>query len=143
MPAINCISSRQTISKFSRVAHRSFSEGGYSPPNYIKPHLRGVFHCFSGSTQDLQLILTMGYYVGFDGNITYSSDYSSLVSSAPLGRILLETDSPYLTPVPHRGTRNEPAYLPFIAETVAKYHNTSLSQVTTNSTNSSISLFKI
>lgn len=133
----------QTISTFSRVARRSLGEGGHSPSNYIKPHLRGVFHCFSGSTQDLQLIITMGYYVGFDGNITYSRDYSTLVKSAPLERILLETDSPYLTPVPHRGTRNEPAYLPFVAQTVADYHSTSLLNVASQSTTNARSLFQI
>lgn len=123
----------QTISNFSRTLP--------SRSNYIKPHLRGVFHCFSGSTQDLQVILTMGYYVGFDGNITYSSDYSSLVSSAPLDRILLETDSPYLTPVPHRGTRNEPGYLPLVAQTVANYHHASLSHVIESTAKNAQALF--
>lgn len=97
--------------------------------NRIKPSQpTGVFHCFTGSTSQLQLILTMGFYVGFDGNITYNkSQYSPLVAAVPLDRILLETDSPYLTPIPHRGTRNEPAYLTLVAETIAKYHSSPLS----------------
>lgn len=113
--------------------------------NYIKHnHLKGVFHCFIGSTPDLELILTMGYYVGFDGNITYNKNqYSPLVASAPLDRLLLETDSPYLSPVPHRGTRNEPLHLPLVAQAVAKYHNSPLSKVIHISTANALSLFNL
>ncbi len=118
-------------------------------PNYIKQSqtvkpVRGVFHCFTGSTSQLQLITTMGYYVGFDGNITYDeTQYSPLVSSAPLDRILLETDSPYLTPVPYRGTRNEPMHLPLVAEAVAKYRATTLSEITKFTTSNAEKLFEI
>lgn len=112
--------------------------------NYIKHDLsHGVWHCFGGNAKQLQDILTMGYYVGFDGNITYSSDYSPLVASAPLNRILLETDSPYLTPVPHRGTRNEPMHLPLVAEVVARYHSSPLSEVIQQSTKNAATLFSI
>lgn len=129
----------QTISTFSR----SNSSTSSVKTNYIKPHhLRGIFHCFSGSTQDLQVILTMGYYVGFDGNITYNKDqYSPLVRSAPLNRILLETDAPFLTPIPHRGTRNTPAYLSYVAQAVADYHSTPLSEVTDQTGANATSLF--
>lgn len=77
----------------------------------------GMFHCFSGNIAFLKKVLDMGFYVGFDGNITYEgiapgedTDLKDLVRYAPLDRIVIETDSPFLTPVPHRGSRNIPAY---------------------------------
>ena len=141
----------QTISAFAEATADKSSLGQqisrkHSPPNnYIKPAqvLPGVWHCFGGSTPQLQLIITMGYYVGFDGNITYSSDYSALVAATPLDRLLLETDSPFLIPVPYRGKRNEPGYLPYIAQTVAKYQTTPLSEVIHLSTNNALRLFRL
>lgn len=115
---------------------------------YIKPSHppvggHGVFHCFSGNLQDLQAILTMGYYVGFDGNITYSNESRQLVASTPLQRLLLETDAPYLTPVPHRGKRNEPQYIPLIAQAVGEYQSTSPSEVIHISTKNALDLFNL
>lgn len=124
----------QTISNFSRIH--------FPAHNYIKPpQLNGVFHCFSGSKQHLILLITMGYYIGFDGNITYSSDWAEIVSSTPLQRLLLETDSPFLTPIPYRGQRNEPAYLPLVAEAVANYHKTSVTHVMDKTTQNAERLF--
>lgn len=122
----------QTISTFSRK--------GSPAANSVKP-ARGVFHCFGGSTQQLELILTMGYYIGFDGNITYSRNWKKIVAATPLERIVLETDAPFLTPVPHRGTRNEPSYLPLVAQAVADAHGKSVSEVIHLSTQNAISLF--
>ncbi len=85
----------------------------------MKP-LRGVFHCFGGSTPQLQLILTMGYYVGFDGNITYSKDWGKIVAAAPLSRIVLETDAPFLPPQTQRGKTNEPAFIVETAQELAR-----------------------
>ena len=106
----------------------------------VKP-IRGVFHCFGGSTHQLQLITTMGYYVGFDGNITYSQDWGKIVAAAPLERIVLETDAPYLAPVPHRGSRNSPEYLPSVAQAVADYHHQPVSEVIHLSTKNAKDLF--
>lgn len=127
----------QTVSFFSR---------SHSPSqNYIKPtHLPGVWHCFGGNAKQLQAILTMGYYVGFDGNITYDEkQYSPLVKGTPLNRLLLETDSPFLTPIPHRGTRNEPTYLPLVAKAISIYHSTLLSKVIHISTKNAVGLFNL
>jgi Tat protein secretion system quality control protein TatD with DNase activity len=143
-------------------------EGNHDLPSnkYIKEHhdlvktkyikqsrFHGVFQCFSGSTERLDLLTTMGYYIGFDGNITYSTDYASLVALTPLNKILLETDSPYLSPIPFRGQRNEPANLPLIAEAIAKYQSlpsptgvltkAGLSEISENSTRNAKSLFGI
>ena len=86
------------------------------------PALRGVFHCFSGSAEMAQELLKRGWYLGFDGPITYKNARKALevLSVTPLDRILLETDSPYMPPVPHRGERNDSRNLRFIAEMAAR-----------------------
>lgn len=85
------------------------------------PALRGVFHCFSGSPEMAGELLKRGWYLGFDGPITYKNAKRALevLKITPPDRILLETDSPYLPPVPHRGERNDSRFLPYIAGAVA------------------------
>lgn len=134
-------------SNISRIDCHGFSDGGHLPisvkTNYIKPihKLRGVFHCFSGSTQDMQLLITMGYYFGFDGNITYSEALIPLVQTCPADKVLLETDSPYLTPVPFRGQRNEPKNISLIAQKISDLSSTPLEKVIHLSTTNAASLF--
>lgn len=86
------------------------------------PGLRGVFHCFSGSAEMAERLLSRGWYLGFDGPITYKNARRALevLAVTPLDRILLETDAPYMPPVPHRGERNDSRLLPFVAETAAR-----------------------
>jgi TatD DNase family protein len=91
----------------------------------------GMFHCFAGNIEYLEKVLALGFYVGFDGNITYKglapgedTLLSDLVAKAPLGKIITETDSPYLTPAPHRGSRNEPGYVIIVGNSIAKIKNT-------------------
>ncbi|MCQ2911915.1 MAG: TatD family hydrolase [Bacilli bacterium] len=81
-----------------------------------------VLHCFSGSTEMMEQYLKLGAYIGFDGPITYKNSITPKenVRRCPLDRILTETDSPYLAPVPHRGERNEPKYIPLILEEMAQ-----------------------
>ena len=83
--------------------------------------IRGVFHCFSGSWEMAKELLTRGWYLGFDGPVTYKNARKALevLASVPLDRILIESDAPYLTPVPHRGQRNRSDWLSAVAETVA------------------------
>ena len=85
------------------------------------PDLRGVFHCFSGSVEMAQELLRGGWYLGFDGPITYKNAVRApeVIRACPMDRILLETDSPYLAPVPNRGKRNDSRNLPYIAATIA------------------------
>ena len=85
------------------------------------PELRGVFHCFSGSPEMAGELLKMGWYLGFDGPVTYKNARKQLevLKICPLDRILIETDSPYMTPVPHRGERNDSRMLEFIAAAIA------------------------
>lgn len=87
---------------------------------HFRGEIRGVFHCFGGSKKYTKRILDAGFYLGFDGDITYVPDRLGVATSVPLERLLLETDSPYLTPKPHRGQRNEPINIRLIAEAHAR-----------------------
>lgn len=98
----------------------------------------GMFHCFSGNIDFARKVLSAGFYLGFDGNITYDglppgedTKLSDLVKFAPLDRILTETDSPFLSPQQLRGTRNEPKNVIIITEYIAHLKNTSVDQVET------------
>ena len=86
------------------------------------PELRGVFHCFSGSAEMAAELLRRGWYLGFDGPVTYKNAKRApeVIALCPLDRMLLETDSPYLSPVPHRGERNDSRNLPWIAAKLAE-----------------------
>lgn len=91
----------------------------------------GVFHCFSGSPEMAEILLKMGFYIGIDGPVTFKNARKTpeVIRLCPHDRLLLETDSPYLTPVPYRGQRNEPAFLPAIAEKVAEIWQLPLAEV--------------
>lgn len=86
------------------------------------PQVRGVFHCFSGSVEMARELLRRGWYLGFDGPITYKNAVKALdvIAACPTDRMLLETDSPYLSPVPNRGKRNDSRNLPYIAARIAE-----------------------
>ena len=86
------------------------------------PELRGVFHCFSGSAEMAKELLRRGWYLGFDGPVTYKNARKALevLELCPMDRMLLETDSPYLSPVPMRGKRNDSRNLKYIAEKIAE-----------------------
>ena len=85
------------------------------------PGVRGEFHCYSGSVEDARILLDRGWYLGFGGALTFKNARKApeVAAYAPLDRLLLETDSPYLAPVPFRGKRNDSRYLPSVAERLA------------------------
>ena len=87
------------------------------------PEARGVFHCFSGSAEMAEELLKRGWYLGFDGPITYKNARraAEVVAVTPMDRIVIETDSPYLSPVPHRGKRNDSRNLTFIVEKLSEW----------------------
>ena len=89
------------------------------------PGLRGVFHCFSGSAEMAEILVKNGWYLGFDGPVTYKNNKKApeVLSVTPMDRILVETDSPYLTPAPHRGKRNNSGHLPLVIEKIAEIKN--------------------
>lgn len=95
------------------------------------PELRGVFHCFSGSPEMAQELLKRGWYLGFDGPITYKNARRSpeVVAITPLDRIVIETDAPYLTPVPFRGKRNDSRYLSYVVEKLAEWKGVTVEEM--------------
>ena len=95
------------------------------------PAVRGVFHCFSGSVEMARELLKRGWYLGFDGPITYKNAVKALdvIAACPADRMLLETDSPYLAPVPNRGKRNDSRNLPYIAARIAEIKGMTTEQV--------------
>src|SRR5437660_8146416 len=104
----------------------------------------GVFHCFSGDAWLAKDALDLGFYVAFSGVITFQSAtmLRDIVKTVPLDRILVETDSPYLTPVPHRGKRNEPAFVRHVAEKIAELHTLSVQEVEDATTQNTKRLFQ-
>lgn len=107
-------------------------------------NLRGVLHCFSSPVETLNEAVDLGFHISFTGNITFKkSTLSEVVKAAPLDRILLETDSPYMTPVPKRGKRNEPSNVNYIAEKIAEIKNISIQEVISMTTGNAKKLFNL
>lgn len=106
---------------------------------------RGHFHCFSGTPEWLDYVLSRGFYVGFDGNVTYKSagDLRELVALVPTDRLLLETDSPYLPPEGMRGQRNEPGNVRITATAIAKLRGVSLESLAEATTANAKKLFDL
>ncbi|HNG89649.1 MAG TPA: TatD family hydrolase, partial [Saprospiraceae bacterium] len=92
--------------------------------------LRGIFHCFSGTLDDALAVLDLGFMIGIGGTLTYpKSELPSVLREVPLESIVLETDSPYLPPVPHRGKRNESAYIRHVADMLSEVKVMPLAQI--------------
>ena len=110
----------------------------------------GMFHCMSGNLDFLKKVLDLGFYIGFDGNITYSglapgedTDLKDLVNYTPLDRIVIETDSPFLTPKPHRGSRNVPSYAIITAKFIAKLKTIPFETIEVKTTENATKLFTL
>jgi TatD DNase family protein len=105
--------------------------------------LRGIFHCFTGSVEQARKIVAMGFYLGIGGVSTFKNGgLEPVLRSLDIGSLVLETDSPYLAPVPHRGKRNEPAYLVEIAGRVAEVQGCSTDHVGTVTSANARKIFK-
>jgi len=91
----------------------------------------GVMHSFNGTLETAQKAMDLNFYIGITGPVTYKNaeEKRQIISQLPLERILIETDAPFLTPVPHRGKRNEPAFVAYIADKIAEIHKTTREQV--------------
>ncbi len=108
------------------------------------PRIRGVFHCFSGDTEHAKRAIKLGFTLGIGGVVTYkNSGLRTVVKDTGLEHLLLETDAPWLPPVPHRGHRNEPSYIPLIAQKIAEIKNVSLENVAEVTTANAMNLFGI
>jgi TatD DNase family protein len=112
-----------------------FKPGGKCP---------GVIHCFSGTQEDADRVLELGFYLGVDGPLTYPSakDLRATFAAVPLNRIVLETDSPYLPPQRRRGQRNEPGGVIDVGEKLAEIRNLSVSEVATATVHNSLTLYR-
>lgn len=97
---------------------------------YRSEKVKGIFHCFSGTYDDAIEIIELGFYLGIGGVITYNnSSLAAIIEKIDLDKLVLETDAPYLTPVPFRGKRNESSYIKYIAEKLAQVKNVSVDEV--------------
>ena len=107
--------------------------------------LNGVFHCFSGSVETAREYLKMGFYISVAGPVTFPKSLKTkeVAKAVPLDRLLVETDSPYLTPQPFRGKRNEPAYVRLVAEEIANLRDISLAELAEVTTANVRKLFNI
>jgi len=106
--------------------------------------LTGVFHCFSGTPAEAEKVIKLGFYLGIGGVVTFKNGgLDKVIPDIPLDNILLETDCPYLAPVPYRGKRNEPAYIPLIAQRLAELKNEKLTLVAQKTTANTQKLFNL
>lgn len=103
----------------------------------------GLIHCFSGTRRFAEETLAMGFYISFSGILTFKNaeDIRNTAKMIPEDRLLVETDAPYLAPVPHRGKRNEPSFVRHTAETLAAIRNTTLTHIAQITTNNFYRLF--
>jgi TatD DNase family protein len=106
------------------------------------PKLKGVFHCFTGTIEQARRITDMGFYLGVGGIVTFKNGgFDKILPSIDLENILLETDSPYLAPVPFRGERNDPTKIPLIARKIAEIKGCDVEVVALKTTSNAAKLF--
>ncbi len=104
----------------------------------------GVFHCFGGPASMISEILELGFYLSFAGNITFKGFDGTCLEQIPFDRLLVETDAPYLAPIPYRGKTNEPAYLPSVLKGFTRFiGNVPLEKLAAHTTTNAVSLFGI
>ncbi len=104
--------------------------------------LKGIFHCFGGTLEQANKIIDLGFLMGIGGVVTFkNSDLSSVLSQISLQHIVLETDAPYLAPVPYRGKRNEPSYIPIIAKKLAEIYAIDIKEIAAITSENALKLF--
>ena len=106
---------------------------------------QGVMHCYTGSLESAKVYLDLGFYISFSGSVTFKNakNLREVARYVPLNRLLVETDSPYLAPVPMRGKRNEPAYVRFVAEKVAELKGMEVAALTVHTDQNAECLFSL
>ncbi len=111
---------------------------------YKEYGLAGVFHCFSGSVEEAQAIMGLGFFLGIGGVLTFKkSGLDDVMREVGIKNVILETDAPYLAPVPYRGKRNEPAYIPLIANKLADVMELPVATIAEVTTNNAKNLFRL
>ena len=106
---------------------------------------RGVMHCWSGTVEEMKNFLDLDFYISFSGNVTFKKalDIHACAKEVPSNRFLVETDSPFLAPVPHRGKRNEPSYVKLVAEKIAEIRGETFDDIAGKSTFNAKQLFAL
>lgn len=107
------------------------------------PNLRGVIHCFTGTPDEAKKHMSLGFFISWTGIITFSREWDEFIKETDLSNFLVETDCPYLTPVPYRGKRNEPAYVEYTTRKLAELKDMSFEEVATATTQNAKNLFRI
>ena len=112
---------------------------------YKSPEINVIMHCFSGSVEFMKECVKEGYYIALGGIVTFKNALKpkEVAKEIPLEKLLVETDCPYLTPHPHRGEENEPAYVKFVAEEIARLKNISFEEVAQYTTQNALKVFNI
>jgi TatD DNase family protein len=127
------IHSRNSFNEIVEVLQKNKNEN----PN-------GIFHCFSGSKEQAEKAISLGFKLGIGGVLTYkNSGLGQAIADIDMKHLVLETDSPYLTPVPHRGKRNESGYITLVAQKLAEVKNISVEEVGEITTANAIEVFGI
>ncbi len=120
----------------------SFREVIHVVKKYHQPDLKGIFHCFSGTIQEANEIIDLGFKLGIGGVLTFkNSNLPEVVKDINLNHIVLETDSPYLAPVPKRGKRNESANITYIAKRLAEIKGMDIAEIASKTTRNAVELF--
>lgn len=123
---------------------KAFNETYKALRSLPSQEFKGIFHCFSGSKEEAFKVIEMGFHIGIGGVLTFKTSHlDEIVKAIPREKIVLETDDPYLTPVPHRGERNEPGYVKFVAEKLAAILNCSVDEVMDFTTENALSIFSL
>lgn len=106
--------------------------------------LAGVLHCFSGTPEQANRAVELGFHLSFTGNITFKkSTFSETVASVPMDKLMIETDAPYMAPMPHRGKRNEPAFVRLVAEKIAEIRSMTIDDVLRQTTQNAVRFFQL
>lgn len=130
---VHCRKSHDDVIEIIRNKKKMFGE-----------KLRGVIHCFSGRLSQAKIYTEeLGFYLGFNGIITFDRSYDKVLKEIDLKYFLTETDCPYLTPIPFRGKRNEPAFVKYVAEKIAEIKEIGISEVEKATSEGARELFKI
>ena len=106
---------------------------------------KGVMHCWSGNVTEMREFLSLGFYISFSGNVTFknATDIHECAREVPLDRFLVETDSPFLAPVPHRGKRNEPSFVKHVVDKISELRGESFAEIAEKTTKNARELFAL
>jgi TatD DNase family protein len=126
------------------IHSRSATAGCIEMVSRYKGKSNGIFHCFSGSIEEAKQVIDLGFYLGIGGVVTYkNTNLREVVQAVGLQHIVLETDAPYLSPVPHRGKQNEPSFLKLVAETLAQTLQVSVHEIAEATNKNADAVFNI